>query len=100
MKATAPTRIRSSSLRLVTSLSALLLLSAPELATAQAAPKKSAQTVQITDKAREHFRAGVALPDAFVEHAIVPDDPLQLPADEIDENRDRLVARWTEIVVR
>ncbi len=45
-------------------------------------------------------RAGVALPDAFVEHAIVPDDPLQLPADEIDENRDRWVARWTEIVVR
>ena len=45
-------------------------------------------------------RAGVELPEAFVEHAIVPEDPLQLPADEIDENRDRWVARWTEIVVR
>jgi thiamine transport system substrate-binding protein len=45
-------------------------------------------------------RAGVALPEAFVEHAIVPEDPLQLPADDIDENRDRWVARWTEIVVR
>jgi thiamine transport system substrate-binding protein len=45
-------------------------------------------------------RTGVALPEAFVEHAIVPADPLQLPADEIDENRDRWVARWTEIVVR
>ena len=45
-------------------------------------------------------RAGVALPEAFVEHALVPEDPLQLPADEIDENRDRWVARWTEIVVR
>jgi thiamine transport system substrate-binding protein len=45
-------------------------------------------------------REGVALPEAFVEHAIVPTDPLQLPADEIDENRDRWVSRWTDIVVR
>ena len=45
-------------------------------------------------------RDGVALPEAFVEHAIVPEEPLQLPADDIDENRDRWVARWTEIVVR
>jgi len=45
-------------------------------------------------------RAGVALPEAFVEHAIIPENPLQLPADDIDENRDRWVARWTEIVVR
>jgi thiamine transport system substrate-binding protein len=45
-------------------------------------------------------RAGVALPDAFAKHAIVPRDPLQLAADRIDENRDRWVARWTEIVVR
>ena len=45
-------------------------------------------------------RAGVALPEAFLEHAIVPEEPLQLPADDIDENRDRWVARWTEIVVR
>jgi len=28
------------------------------------------------------------------------DDPLGLPADEIDENRDRWVDEWTEIVVR
>jgi thiamine transport system substrate-binding protein len=45
-------------------------------------------------------REDVELPDAFVEYAIVPEDPLQLPAEEIDENRDRWVARWTEIVVR
>ena len=45
-------------------------------------------------------RDGVALPEAFVEHAIVPEAPLELPPDEIDENRDRWVARWTEIVVR
>jgi thiamine transport system substrate-binding protein len=45
-------------------------------------------------------RDGVALPEAFAQHAIVPADPLQLPADTIDENRDRWVARWTELVVR
>ncbi len=45
-------------------------------------------------------RAGVPLPEAFVEHAIVPREPLQLPGDDVDANRDRWVARWTEIVVR
>ena len=45
-------------------------------------------------------RAGVPLPAAFVEHAIVPREPLQLPADDVDASRDRWVARWTEIVVR
>jgi thiamine transport system substrate-binding protein len=45
-------------------------------------------------------REGVELPAAFVEHAIVPDAPLELDAEQIDENRDRWVARWTEIVVR
>ena len=45
-------------------------------------------------------REGVELPAAFLEHAIVPDAPLELDAEQIDENRDRWVARWTEIVVR
>lgn len=45
-------------------------------------------------------RAGVSLPQAFVKYAIVPKDPLQLPAAEIDANRDRWIARWTDIVVR
>jgi thiamine transport system substrate-binding protein len=45
-------------------------------------------------------RAGVALPEAFVKHAIVPKDPLALPAAEIDANRDRWLAAWTDIVVR
>jgi len=45
-------------------------------------------------------REDVELPEAFAKHAIVPESPLQLPAEEIDENRDRWVARWTEIVVR
>jgi thiamine transport system substrate-binding protein len=45
-------------------------------------------------------REGVKLPPAFVEHAIVPENPLALPPDEIAENRDRWVDEWTEIVVR
>ena len=45
-------------------------------------------------------RADVALPEAFVKYAVVPKDPLQLPPEEIDANRDRWVARWTDIVVR
>ena len=45
-------------------------------------------------------RRGVPLPEAFAEHAIVPRAPLELPPEEIAANRDRWVARWTEIVVR
>lgn len=69
MKAIAParsssrpvTRRAAQPLRLVTSLSAVLLLMAAGSATAQAAPKGSAQAVQITEKARELFRTGVTL---------------------------------------
>jgi hypothetical protein len=46
---------------LVTSLSALLLVMGAGSATAQAAPKGAAPTVQITEKARELFRTGVTL---------------------------------------
>ncbi len=45
-------------------------------------------------------RSGVPLPDAFVKYAVVPKDPLELSREEIDANRDRWVARWTDIVVR
>jgi thiamine transport system substrate-binding protein len=45
-------------------------------------------------------RAGVPLPDAFARYALVPKDPLSLPAAEIDANRDRWLAAWTDIVVR
>ncbi len=45
-------------------------------------------------------RQGVPLPEAFVKHALVPKDPLALPAAEIDANRDRWVDAWTDIVVR
>jgi thiamine transport system substrate-binding protein len=41
-----------------------------------------------------------ALPPAFAEHAVVPADPLELPPDEIEENRERWVDEWTRIVVR
>ena len=45
-------------------------------------------------------RAGVPLPEAFAKHALVPEDPLSLSAAEIDANRDRWLAEWTDIVVR
>jgi thiamine transport system substrate-binding protein len=45
-------------------------------------------------------RREVALPEAFVEFAVTPTAPLQLPAEQVDANRDRWVARWTDIVVR
>ena len=45
-------------------------------------------------------RAGTPLPEAFAKHAIVPERPLTLDADEIDENRDRWISTWTEIVLR
>lgn len=70
MKAMAPSHLGSSrpatsrtarSLRLATSLSAVLLLLAADPAAAQAAPKDAAQTIQITEKARELFRTGVTL---------------------------------------
>ena len=45
-------------------------------------------------------REGVGLPEAFVEHAIVPDEPLALTPAEIEAGRDRWVDEWTRIVVR
>jgi thiamine transport system substrate-binding protein len=45
-------------------------------------------------------RSGVPLPEAFAKYAVVPKDPLQLSREEVDANRDRWVARWTDIVVR
>ena len=48
---------------------------------------------------RFRFR-GRSVVEAFVTYAAVPKDPLQLPPEEIDANRDRWVARWTDIVVR
>jgi thiamine transport system substrate-binding protein len=40
------------------------------------------------------------LPTAFVRHAVVPEDPLELPPEAIGENRERWVDEWTRIVLR
>jgi thiamine transport system substrate-binding protein len=45
-------------------------------------------------------RDGVALPEEFAKYAVVPKSPLALSAAEIDANRDRWLAAWTDIVVR
>ena len=44
-------------------------------------------------------RTGVELPPEFVEHAEVPDDPIDLDPAFIADNREDLVARWTEVVL-
>jgi len=40
------------------------------------------------------------LPPEFVEHAVVPESPHELPPEEIEENRERWVDEWTRVVVR
>ena len=45
-------------------------------------------------------RTDVALPPEFVRFAVVPKDPLELPPEEIEANRERWVDQWTDIVVR
>ena len=40
------------------------------------------------------------LPAEFVEHAVVPESPLELPPEEIEANREAWVDEWTRIVVR
>lgn len=40
------------------------------------------------------------LPSEFVQHAVVPEAPLELPPEEIDANRDEWVKEWTRIVIR
>jgi ABC-type thiamine transport system substrate-binding protein len=39
-------------------------------------------------------------PDVFVEHAVVPDDPLELDPEVIGEGRERWVEAWTATVLR
>jgi thiamine transport system substrate-binding protein len=39
------------------------------------------------------------LPPEFVEHTVIPDDPLTLEADVIAENREIWIEEWNEIVV-
>jgi thiamine transport system substrate-binding protein len=45
-------------------------------------------------------RDGVELPEVFVEHAAAPEDVYELPAEEIDANREDWIDRWTDIVLR
>jgi thiamine transport system substrate-binding protein len=40
------------------------------------------------------------LPPEFVQFAAVPDEPLELPHDEIEANRDRWIKEWTATVLR
>lgn len=44
--------------------------------------------------------ADAALPEVFTEHAVVPDEPLELPASTIAEHRDEWVDEWTNVVLR
>ena len=45
-------------------------------------------------------RVGTDLPLEFEQFAVVPEDPLDLPPEEIEANRERWVDEWTDIVVR
>jgi thiamine transport system substrate-binding protein len=45
-------------------------------------------------------RSDAALPGEFERFAVVPGSPLDLPPEEIEENRERWVDEWTAIVVR
>lgn len=45
-------------------------------------------------------REGVPLPPEFVRWAVVPEQPLQLPAATIGRNRDRWIQEWTAAVLR
>jgi thiamine transport system substrate-binding protein len=45
-------------------------------------------------------RGDAVLPDVFVEHAVVPTEPLQMDPARIDANRDAWIERFTVTVVR
>ena len=40
------------------------------------------------------------LPSEFVQFAVVPAEPLSLPPEEIDTNRERWIQEWTDVVLR
>jgi thiamine transport system substrate-binding protein len=40
------------------------------------------------------------LPDVFTKFAVVPDQPLSLPPDQIAANRDQWIDQWTTVVLR
>ena len=45
-------------------------------------------------------RTDAELPPEFERFAVVPEQPLELPPEEIEQNRERWVDEWTDIVVR
>jgi len=45
-------------------------------------------------------RTDVSLPPEFERFAVVPERPLELPPQEIEQNRESWVDQWTDIVVR
>ena len=45
-------------------------------------------------------RTDATLPPEFEQFAVVPQNPLELPPEEIEENRERWVDEWTDIVIR
>ena len=45
-------------------------------------------------------RSDAVLPPEFEQFAVVPEHALELPPDEIEENRERWVDEWTDIVIR
>jgi thiamine transport system substrate-binding protein len=45
-------------------------------------------------------RDGVELPEVFTQFAAVPAEPLTLPAEEIDANRETWIDEWTSTVLR
>jgi thiamine transport system substrate-binding protein len=38
------------------------------------------------------------LPPEFVEHTVIPDDPVRFSASNIAENRDRWIDEWVEVM--
>jgi len=45
-------------------------------------------------------RPDVALPDVFVEHAVLPDEPVTMPAERIAAGRDAWIERFVDTVLR
>jgi thiamine transport system substrate-binding protein len=45
-------------------------------------------------------RSDAALPPEFEQFAVVPEQPLELAPEEIEQNRERWVDEWTDVVVR
>ena len=45
-------------------------------------------------------REDAALPPEFERYAVVPESPLVLAPEEIEENRERWIREWTDIVIR